>query len=466
MLEKERKTNKGLQIILILGASLFALFFISLFIFGIAGDGIKDLFSYLGDSFEPLITFNHTGGSIAIKSIISLLLYALLILNIVCLIIGVIRINKTRRFIVAFGLVDSFLALIGFIFAGLAAGKVWAALRDNVKSLQFPAILLILSILALLLFSYLGLFLSLREAKLHPAQKESKKDDGVLFEEVDLDNLPNEEKEEEINEDKPLTKESLADLLREVVRDIIKDEMAKNAKNDNGSNLTGATFGAPLVVQYFNGGINSVPSQTPVKEENNEVNEQPSEPVNEEIKEPDSPVEEEAQEETKAVLEEAAPEVLVPVIEEEKEKKPIIRIPFINRMVEADQEMQDNYNELKNEILSYGVNSRVSNSGDTFRLHRKTYIKLTIAGLSLKLYFALDPNDYKDSTLPVQDAGHKGIYEEIPLVFKVKSGLSMRRCKQLIQDVMEKDGLEQGEIGQVNWVNELKAQLEEEKKDA
>ena len=125
-------------------------------------------------------------------------------------------------------------------------------------------------------------------------------------------------------------------------------------------------------------------------------------------------------------------------------------------MINADEEMKSNYNELKNEILSYGVNSRVSNSGDTFRLHRKTYVKITIAGLSLKLYFALEPEDYKDSTIPVQNAGHKGIYNEIPLVFKVRSGLSMRRCKQLIQDVMEKNGLEQGEVGTLDWVEDLR----------
>ena len=129
-------------------------------------------------------------------------------------------------------------------------------------------------------------------------------------------------------------------------------------------------------------------------------------------------------------------------------------------MINADQEMKDNYNELKNEILSYGVNSRVSNSGDTFRLHRKTYVKITIAGLSLKLYFALEPEDYKDSKIPVQNAGHKGIYSEIPLVFKVRSGLSMRRCKQLIQDVMEKDGLEQGEVGKLDWVEDLRTAID------
>ena len=139
------------------------------------------------------------------------------------------------------------------------------------------------------------------------------------------------------------------------------------------------------------------------------------------------------------------------------EKNPIIRIPFTERMLDAEKDMKDNYNELKNEIMSYGVNSRVSNSGDTFRLHRKTYVKVTIAGKSLKLYFALDPKDYADTKMPIGDASKHAVYEETPLIFKVKSGLSLRRAKDLIRDVMSKDGLEQGEVGSVNWVKELKA---------
>ena len=45
---------------------------------------------------------------------------------------------------------------------------------------------------------------------------------------------------------------------------------------------------------------------------------------------------------------------------------------------------------------------------------------MTVAGKSLKLYFALNPDDYRDSPIPVQDASEKGIYAEIPLVFKVR----------------------------------------------
>lgn len=279
---------------------------------------------------------------------------------------------------------------------------------------------------------------------------------------------PAPEVKEEKKETIGIDKDTLASLLKDVVRDIVRDEIARNnanqmksqeqrPTNDNHS-IVGATFAGPLVVQYFNGGVpcqNAAPQQVQVA---------PAPEVKEVKPEPE-PVKEEKVEEVKE--EPVVEPVVAPVVEEpapevKEEKKPIIRIPFSTRMLEADKEMQDNYNEIKNEILSYGVKSRLSSSGDTFRLHRKTYVKLTIAGKSLKLYFALNPDDYKDSTIPVQDASAKGIYQEIPLVFKVKSGLSMRRCKELIQAVMEQDGLEQEEVLSINWVKEIKA-LEKEK---
>ena len=139
----------------------------------------------------------------------------------------------------------------------------------------------------------------------------------------------------------------------------------------------------------------------------------------------------------------------------EKPKQKIIRIPFQTRIHAADQQMKDNFNELKSDIMAYGVKSRISNSGDTFRLHTKTYVKITIAGKSLKLYFALDPKDYEDTKMPLADAGHKGIYQEIPLVFKVKSGLSVRRAKELVADAMAKGGLVQGEVVARDWVKEI-----------
>ena len=136
-------------------------------------------------------------------------------------------------------------------------------------------------------------------------------------------------------------------------------------------------------------------------------------------------------------------------------KEKIARIPFAERMRAADEQMRNNYNELKSEIMSYGVKCRTSNAGDTFRLHKVTYIRLTIAGKNLKLYMALNPDDYVNTTLPITSAGDKKAYEDIPLVFKVKSDLSLRRAKTLIADVFDKAGLEQGQIVPHDWADDF-----------
>lgn len=285
----------------------------------------------------------------------------------------------------------------------------------------------------------------------------------------------------------PIDPRELASMIRDIVRDEIARNNASQPKvedrptTDNHS-IVGATFGGPLIVQYFGSNMSPVPQPAPAP-----ASAPVSEPAPVVVPAPapapaPSPAPAPAAEPVKVepvvekeVVKPVAPEpvpVIVPVtpvpVAEEPvaPKAPIIRIPFENRMIKADKDMQDNYNIIKNEILSYGVKSRVSSSGDTFRLHRKTYIKLTIAGKSLKLYFALNPDDYKDSTIPVQDASDKAIYADIPLVFKVKSPLSMKRCKELIQTVMENGGLEQGEVGTVNWVKELKMVAKDKTKKA
>ena len=277
---------------------------------------------------------------------------------------------------------------------------------------------------------------------------------------LDAEPAPVFQEEPVVEEEKPHIddEKELMDKIRELIREEIRAAQQPSQP--------AVSFSAPLIVQYFNGmgPAQPAPQPEPKKEEPKPEPQPESEPepvVEEPVPEPEpEPV---AEPEPAPVVEEPVPE---PVPEAEPEKNKIIRIPFQERITSAEKEMKDNYNELKNDILAYGVKSRVSNSGDTFRLHRKTYVKLTIAGKSLKLYFALNPEDYKNSTIPVADASEKNIYQEIPLIFKVKSGLSMRRAKQLIADVMAPDGLVQGEVGKVNWVKEIAAEMKEGKKES
>ena len=155
-----------------------------------------------------------------------------------------------------------------------------------------------------------------------------------------------------------------------------------------------------------------------------------------------APVKEEPKEEPKPEPEpvtEPEPEV------EEKEGLKIERVPFVDKVRRSDRDLKNKYDELKEHLRSYGLKSRISIDGDSFRLHRVLYVHITIAGKKMKVYFKLDPNDYLTSPLPIRDASKVKKYADVPAQLDVKSDLSVRRAKELIDVVMENAGIEKGE---------------------
>ena len=173
--------------------------------------------------------------------------------------------------------------------------------------------------------------------------------------------------------------------------------------------------------------------------------------------------------EVRTVVKEAAPAPVpapapapapVEEAEEEAKKLSIQRIPFAEKIVKADKELQARYNEIKSELLAYGASSRVSIAGDTFRLHRKPYVKITVVGKTLKVYFALNPNDFVDSPIPVADASDKVAYEEVPALLKVKSNLAVKRAKDLAEMAFGADGFKkEKDAVEHNWVKDIRAEL-------
>lgn len=143
--------------------------------------------------------------------------------------------------------------------------------------------------------------------------------------------------------------------------------------------------------------------------------------------------------------------------EKELKKVEAVKLNFSERLLTSGSEIVLAYNSLKNLLLSYGLKNRVSNSGDTFRLHKNTYCKITMGGSHLKIYLALNPKNYLNSAIPVGDASFKDLYKDIPLVFRVKSDLSLRRARDLVNDCMNSNGLTKvAEEGNVDYASELK----------
>ena len=158
------------------------------------------------------------------------------------------------------------------------------------------------------------------------------------------------------------------------------------------------------------------------------------EPVAEEV----APVEE-------APVEEAAPAEEAPAPKAESEYDfPINenkhKVPFEEKLANAEKDLVEKYEGLRDYIMSYGIKNRVSIPGDTFSAHRERYVFITITGKKLKVNYALDPKDYENGTIPVETNNSKK-FEDLPLTFKIRSDLSYRRALKLVDDVMAKKGV-------------------------
>ncbi len=127
---------------------------------------------------------------------------------------------------------------------------------------------------------------------------------------------------------------------------------------------------------------------------------------------------------------------------EEVEKRKIERVPFEYKILHSDRDLKKKYAELKEYFESYGLKGRISVDGDSYRLHRVLYVQITVAGKKMKVYYKLRTMDFIDSPIPVKDASHVKKYAEIPCELDVKSDLSVKRAKELIDRVMAEAGIE------------------------
>lgn len=126
----------------------------------------------------------------------------------------------------------------------------------------------------------------------------------------------------------------------------------------------------------------------------------------------------------------------------EKPKLEIKRISFEEKLKKAGPDLRKKYKDIKAVLDTYGLKSRFSFDGDTYRLHRVEYCFITIRGKSLKVYFKLDPKKFINSPIPVKDESEIKKRAEAPAVIKVRSDLSARRAIELVEQTMLEANIE------------------------
>ena len=429
----KNKLGKGFKALLIISIIFLVLFIAAFVVFGLFANKMNDaelgsfvdVLEYFGLRIVDLFLFKFKFVSDAVYFALSCLLYVIIVIWLTFLIVGIVVSIQRKRKVMVAGIILTFVNIAVYLIVVTGLFK-YAHVFNNLKDIPLLVMIPTFGIIGFgglyFLFAIFTYFAALVET----------------FKYAEKEEISEPIKKAEIVEEEP-QENSYFERIRRAIRSELQNNQPFKIYVINKQMLALQNGVAPVV------------TEEPVKEAEPEP--EPvvvmEEPKQEEIV--DIPLRVEA-----PVKEAPIEEVSQETTEEEADWNRSVRQPFINRIITADADIKANYNEIKNEILSYGVKARLSRGGETFRLHEKRYVKIYLVGKTLKVYFALSPEDYKDSTIPVEDVGHRPNYADMPLLFKVRSGLSVRRCKELVKAACEKDGLQQGEVQDVNWINDLR----------
>ena len=179
----------------------------------------------------------------------------------------------------------------------------------------------------------------------------------------------------------------------------------------------------------------SVPKELPAPEAIEEpVEEVAAEPAAEEQAFEAEPVEEETA---------AADAAAVAPIEalDEPAKQKYVNKSFAQKMLLADEILQDRYDELKNYALRFKkLKARISKKFDSINKGRLQFVKLSVAGKTLKLFLNMDINE-TEPKFHCKDMRDKKTYEPVPVLLRIKSGRAVKYAKILIDQCAAGHGL-------------------------
>ena len=129
---------------------------------------------------------------------------------------------------------------------------------------------------------------------------------------------------------------------------------------------------------------------------------------------------------------------------------------FEAKLIQSGEVTKDYYSQLKNCLLSYkGVKSRMSWRWEAFRSGRKTLAKFRMRGKTLSVALALNPADYTDTKYVVDSLAEVAAYADTQCLYKIKNDRRVKYAKELIDKLMQDNGLSAGLVGEnIDYVSQ------------
>ena len=204
-----------------------------------------------------------------------------------------------------------------------------------------------------------------------------------------------------------------------------------------------------------------VPAEVIAEEPVEEIAEEPVEAIAEEPVEEivEEPAEEIVEEPVEAIAEEPIKEPAEEPVETTAETAPdatVIalryRTSFTSRLIQAADNVKERYSLIKNYLLSFeGMKAKTSLNFETYKKGGTNCARLDVKGTYVHLYLALDPDDYDAEKYRFRSVKDRVKVANTPMLIKIKSDLTVRLARELIDECMKKLGIPQGDVGNVNY---------------
>ena len=246
---------------------------------------------------------------------------------------------------------------------------------------------------------------------------------------------------------------------KEPVEEVVEEPVEETAEEEVAEESTEETTEEEVV------------EEEPTEEPTEEPAEEPAEEIVEETTEEEvveetaeEPVEEESAEEIVADIPDVVEEPVEEVVDEpveEVSKEPVYQPTFAEKMNIADEDIQRRYDELKNYALRFKkLTWRISKKYDSINMGRFQFVKLSVAGKTLKLNLNMDISE-ADPKYHCVDKRETKTYEDVPCQMRIKSDRGLKYAKELIDQCAEKHGLvENPKFQPVNSLELIERHLE------
>lgn len=118
-----------------------------------------------------------------------------------------------------------------------------------------------------------------------------------------------------------------------------------------------------------------------------------------------------------------------------------IKRRFISKMMYAEPETKEYYNEIKNYLEMYRAKGRQSARCETFR-YKGLVAKVALGGKAVKVALAIDPSFIEENPkYHLKDVSEKKQYRDVPVMIRVRSDRGLKYFKELVDYMMANRGV-------------------------